>query len=69
MDRKKQAILGLAILIILIIVIVAVTTLKNNKDGISDSNLKQVFVATGGGKENGILQILRKGTGKRTVRL
>ncbi len=52
MDRKKQAILGLAILIVLIIVIVAVTTLKNNKDGISDSNLKQVFVATGGGKEN-----------------
>ena len=52
MDRKKQAFLGLAILIVLIIVIVAVTTLKNNKDGISDSNLKQVFVATGGGKEN-----------------
>lgn len=40
MDRKKQAILGLAILIVLIIVIVAVTTLKNNKDGILDSNLK-----------------------------
>lgn len=52
MDRKKQAILGLAILIVLIIVIVAVTTLKNNKDEILDSNLKQVFVATGGGKEN-----------------
>lgn len=52
MDRKKQAFLGLAILIVLISVIVAVTTLKNNKDGISDSNLKQVFVATGGGKEN-----------------
>lgn len=52
MDRKKQAFLGLAILIVLIIVIVAVTTLKNNKNGISDSNLKQVFVATGGGKEN-----------------
>ena len=52
MDRKKQAFLGLAILIVLIIVIVAVTTLKNNKDGILDSNLKQVFVATGGGKEN-----------------
>ena len=52
MDRKKQAILGLAILIVLIIVIVAVTTLKNNKEGILDSNLKQVFVATGGGKEN-----------------
>ena len=52
MDRKKQAILGLAILIVLIIVIVAVTTLKNNKEGIIDSNLKQVFVATGGGKEN-----------------
>lgn len=28
------------------------TTLKNNKEGILDSNLKQVFVATGGGKEN-----------------
>ena len=52
MDRKKQAFLGLAILIVLIIVIVAVTTLKNNKEGILDSNLKQVFVATGGGKEN-----------------
>lgn len=52
MDRKKQAFLGLAILIVLIIVIVAVTTLKNNKDGILDRNLKQVFVATGGGKEN-----------------
>lgn len=52
MDRKKQAFLGLAILIVLIIVIVSVTTLKNNKEGIIDSNLKQVFVATGGGKEN-----------------
>ena len=52
MDRKKQAFLGLAILIVLIIVIVAVTTLKNNKEGILDSNLKQEFVATGGGKEN-----------------
>ena len=52
MDRQKQAFLGLAILIVLIIVIVAVTTLKNNKEGIIDSNLKQVFVATGGGKEN-----------------
>lgn len=52
MDRKKQAFLGLAILIVLIIVIVAVTTLKNNKEEIIDSNLKQVFVATGGGKEN-----------------
>ena len=52
MDRKKQAFLGLAILIVFIIVIVAVTTLKNNKEGILDSNLKQVFVATGGGKEN-----------------
>ena len=52
MDRKKQAFLGLAILIVLIIVIEAVTTLKNNKEGILDSNLKQVFVATGGGKEN-----------------
>lgn len=52
MDRKKQAFLGLAILIVLIIVIVAVTTLKNNKEGILDSNLQQVFVATGGGKEN-----------------
>lgn len=31
MDRKKQAFLGLAILIVLIIVIVAVTTLKITK--------------------------------------
>ena len=51
MDRKKQAFLGLAILVILIIIIVVATTL-NNKDTLVDSNLKQVFVATGGGKEN-----------------
>ena len=36
MDRKKQAFLGLAILIVLIIVIVAVTTLKNNVLGKKD---------------------------------
>ena len=51
MDRKKQAFLGLAILVVLIIIIVVATTL-NNKDTLVDSNLKQVFVATGGGKEN-----------------
>lgn len=51
MDRKKQAFLGLAILAVLIIIIVVATTL-NNKDTLVDSNLKQVFVATGGGKEN-----------------
>ena len=51
MDRKKQAFLGLAILVVLIIIIVVATTL-NNKDTLGDSNLKQVFVATGGGKEN-----------------
>ena len=72
MDRKKQAILGLAILIVLIIVIVAVTTLKNNKDGILDSNLKQVFVATGGGKENFLADeevnnIMKQKYGKRST--
>ena len=51
MDRKKQAFLGLAILVVLIIIIVVATTL-NKKDTLVDSNLKQVFVATGGGKEN-----------------
>lgn len=51
MDRKKQAFLGFAILVVLIIIIVVATTL-NNKDALVDSNLKQVFVATGGGKEN-----------------
>lgn len=51
MDRKKQAFLGLAILVVLIIIIVVATTL-NNKDTLVESNLKQVFVATGGGKEN-----------------
>ncbi len=49
MDRKKQAFLGLAILVVLIIIIVVATTL-NNKDTLVDSNLKQVFVATGGRK-------------------
>lgn len=51
MNKKQQALLGLAILVVLIIIIVVATTLNKNGEQ-TYSNIKQVFVATGGGKEN-----------------
>lgn len=49
MNRRKQIFIGLVILVVLIIIIIAVSKLQN-KD--NTANLKQVYVATGGGKEN-----------------
>ncbi len=51
MDRKKQAFLGLAILVVLIIIIIVVSNFTKNGTT-TDKNLTQVYVATGGGKEN-----------------
>ena len=56
MNKKTQVFIGLAILIILIVVIIVINTL-NKKGGINENNkiisgLKDVYVATGGGKEN-----------------
>lgn len=51
MDRKEQAFLGLAILVVLIIIIIVVSNFTKNGTT-TDKNLTQVYVATGGGKEN-----------------
>lgn len=51
MDRKKQAFLGLAILVVLIIIIIVVSNFTKNGTT-TNKNLTQVYVATGGGKEN-----------------
>lgn len=51
MNKKQQTLLGLAILVVLIIIIVVATTLNKNGEQ-TYRNMKQVFVATGGGKEN-----------------
>lgn len=50
MDRKKQVITGLAILLVLIVIVVIISNVTNKKETMA--NLKQVYVATGGGKEN-----------------
>ena len=50
MSRKKQVITGLVILIILIFIIIIINKFANKNN--STANLKTVYVATGGGKEN-----------------
>lgn len=50
MSRKKQVITGLVILIILIFIIIIINKFTNKNN--STANLKTVYVATGGGKEN-----------------
>ena len=51
MKGKKEVWIGFFILLILIIVIIGIKFITDNKK-ISDENLKTVYVATGGGKEN-----------------
>lgn len=53
MDRKK--IIGILIFVVLVIVLVLVKVFNNNSENVNTlegKNLKQVFVATGGGKED-----------------
>ena len=60
MDKKK--IIGISIFIFLILLIVGINTFNNDK---GFTNLKTVYVATGGGKEDfladeEVLKILKK---------
>ena len=60
MDKKK--IIGISIFIFLILLIVGINTFSNDK---GFTNLKTVYVATGGGKEDfladeEVLKILKK---------
>ena len=51
MREKKEILIGLAALVILILVVVAIKNI-NTKNKEDYSSLRQVYVATGGGKEN-----------------
>lgn len=71
MKGKKEVWIGLGILVVLILVIIGIK-FATDKDEISDENLKTVYVATGGGKENFIaddevVDIIRKKYGLNVV--
>lgn len=51
MKRKKEIIIGVCILLVLIAIIVGIKVVNDNK-GIDVSELTQVYVAAGGGKED-----------------
>lgn len=49
---KKKQIVGIAIFVILILIIVGIKIASDNKQSSADGNLTNVYVATGGGKED-----------------
>ena len=51
MKRKKEVLLGLGILLVLILIIIGIKVITSNGE-ISERDLTNVYVATGGGKEN-----------------
>ena len=52
MRGKKEVWIGLGILVILVLIIIGIKFFSTNGESIMESNLKTVYVATGGGKEN-----------------
>lgn len=52
MKGKKEVWIGLGILVILVLIIIGIKFFSTNGESIIESNLKNVYVATGGGKEN-----------------
>lgn len=52
MKGKKEVWIGLGILVILVLIIIGIKFFSINGESIIESNLKTVYVATGGGKEN-----------------
>ena len=52
MKGRKEVWIGLGILIILVLIIIGIKFFSTNGESIIESNLKTVYVATGGGKEN-----------------
>lgn len=52
MRGRKEVWIGLGILIILVVIIIGIKFFSTNGESIMESNLKTVYVATGGGKEN-----------------
>ena len=51
MKGKKEVWIGLGILLVLILIIIGIKVITSNGE-ISERDLKNVYVATGGGKEN-----------------
>lgn len=52
MRGRKEVWIGLGILVILVLIIIGIKFFSTNGESIMESNLKKVYVATGGGKEN-----------------
>lgn len=52
MRGRKEVWIGLGILVILVLIIIGIKFFSTNGESIKESNLKTVYVATGGGKEN-----------------
>ena len=52
MKGRKEVWIGLGILVILVLIIIGIKFFSTNGESIMESNLKTVYVATGGGKEN-----------------
>lgn len=52
MRGKKEVWIGFGILVILVLIIIGIKFFSTNGESIMESNLKTVYVATGGGKEN-----------------
>ena len=52
MKGRKEDWIGLVILVILVLIIIGIKFFSTNGESIIESNLKTVYVATGGGKEN-----------------
>ena len=52
MRVRKEVWIGLGILVILVLIIIGIKFFSTNGESIIESNLKTVYVATGGGKEN-----------------
>lgn len=52
MRGRKEVWIGLGILVILVLIIIGIKFFSTNGESIMESNLKTVYIATGGGKEN-----------------
>ena len=52
MKGRKEVWIGIGILVILVLIIIGIKFFSTNGESIMESNLKTVYVATGGGKEN-----------------
>ena len=52
MRGRKEVWIGFGILVILVLIIIGIKFFSTNGESIMESNLKTVYVATGGGKEN-----------------